>query len=398
MAIYHLNARTGSRAGGQSAAAKSDYILRSGKYARGAADEVLYSQSGNMPGWAVTGRDYWEAADLGERANGRLFKEIEFALPVELTLEQQQALAEQFAQHLTGDERLPWTLAIHAGRGSNPHCHLMISERQNDGLERSAATWFSRYNAKQPQVGGARKTESLKPKEWLEQIREAWSEHANRALKRAGHDSRIDHRTLLEQGIERLPTQHIGPAGAGYERRTGQPSRRRQDFEQDALARLATARDIGEQERRVEAVILDLSGDLAQARGARASIESGEAWRRRAAAEAAVQQWRADHPRKAWLHDHVGYMPELRELEQAQEAAASALAEASGAAERWLAEERKVQIAKAEARAAEPDSTWWKPVSAAELEQARRDWEHRKALEEGRAAPDRRRGPDGPEL
>ncbi|WP_259662986.1 MobA/MobL family protein, partial [Escherichia coli] len=37
----------------------------------------------------------------------------------------------------------------------------------------------------------------------------AWADHANRALERAGHDARIDHRTLEAQGIERLPGVHL---------------------------------------------------------------------------------------------------------------------------------------------------------------------------------------------
>lgn len=170
MAIYHLTAKTGSRSGGQSARAKADYIQREGKYARD-MDEVLHAESGHMPEFVERPADYWDAADLYERANGRLFKEVEFALPVELTLDQQKALASEFAQHLTGAERLPYTLAIHAGGGENPHCHLMISERINDGIERPAAQWFKRYNGKTPEKGGAQKTEALKPKAWLEQTR-----------------------------------------------------------------------------------------------------------------------------------------------------------------------------------------------------------------------------------
>ncbi|MDE7981757.1 hypothetical protein PZE18_27145, partial [Escherichia coli] len=49
-------------------------------------------------------------------------------------------------------------------------CHLMISERINDGIERPAAQWFKRYNGKTPEKGGAQKTEALKPKAWLERF------------------------------------------------------------------------------------------------------------------------------------------------------------------------------------------------------------------------------------
>ena len=118
-------------------------------------------------------------------------------------------------------------MAIHRGRGENPHCHLVISERSNDGLERTAETWFKRYNGKAPEQGGARKV-STSSKEWLTSTREAWAEHANRALARAGSRERIDHRSLsdraeeareagdLEQAAElgREPGKHLGPGAA----------------------------------------------------------------------------------------------------------------------------------------------------------------------------------------
>ena len=146
MAIYHLSVKTGSRIGGQSAKAKSDYIEREGKYEKD-RDELAYSESGNMPEWAEDDpQKYWEAADAHERANGSLFKEVEFALPVELDDGQQRELASSFAVDLTGGERLPYTMAIHRGGGDNPHAHLMISERGLDGHARDAEQWFKRAN------------------------------------------------------------------------------------------------------------------------------------------------------------------------------------------------------------------------------------------------------------
>ena len=233
LAIYHLHASTGSRQGGQSASAKADYIQRQGKYDRG-DDEVAHTESGHLPKWAAAEpNDYWQAADAGERANGRLFREVEFALPVELDEGQRVELAREFAQQVTKDEQLPYTLAIHRGESrvpgkpDNPHCHLLISERANDGIARSAATWFKRYNAKDPEKGGARKSTATKPKELLENTREAWGERANEALERAGHNGRIHEGTLeqqywdaVEEGNEqeaarlqdREPGVHLGPA------------------------------------------------------------------------------------------------------------------------------------------------------------------------------------------
>ena len=57
------------------------------------------------------------------RVNGRLFREVEFALPRELNEGDQVELAREFASKLTsaGGERLPYTLAVHRGaRGRTP--------------------------------------------------------------------------------------------------------------------------------------------------------------------------------------------------------------------------------------------------------------------------------------
>lgn len=229
MAIYHLTAKTVSR-GTSSAKARHDYIEREGRYASD-KDEVVYSQSGNMPEWGEDARKYWDAADTYERGNGRLFKQLEFSLPKELNADQQKELVQGFVDKLTStkDGPLPHSYAIHKGHDKeNPHCHLMISERALDGHERSPETWFKRANGRSPEKGGAKKSEELKPKEWLQEARREWSLQANRALERSGHEARIDHRSLKEQGIDREPTQHLGPAAAAMERKGIQTDRGRQ--------------------------------------------------------------------------------------------------------------------------------------------------------------------------
>jgi hypothetical protein len=212
MAIYHLTAKTVSRGHG-AAAAKSDYIERENRYKKD-HDELAYKASGNMPSWAKDmPRKYWDSADTYERENGRLFKQVEFALPKELTTEEQIQLATAFAEKIasTKDGKLPYSFAIHKGHGKgNPHCHMMLSERVNDGNSRTPETWFRR--AGKGEKAGAKKTLELRPKDWLLSVRREWSHEANKALEKAGHQVRIDHRTLAAQGIDREPTQHRGPA------------------------------------------------------------------------------------------------------------------------------------------------------------------------------------------
>ena len=210
MAIYHLDVKTGTRGGGQSASAKYDYLGREGRYSQD-AEELEHRESGNLPAWAEEDpRTYWEAADDHERTNGRLFQQVEVALPGELDERQRRDLASSFAGRLTGEERLPYTLAIHRGESTNPdkqenpHMHLVISERANDGIERSAEQWFKRANGKQPERGGAKKSRTMMDKHWIAQTRQVWEQEANRALERAERGERIDHRSLAAQRDEAL--------------------------------------------------------------------------------------------------------------------------------------------------------------------------------------------------
>jgi hypothetical protein len=72
-----------------------------------------------MPSWAADDPErFWDAADLYERANGRLDVSADFALPRDLSFNDQVELARDFARELTDGEHLPYTLAIHAGATS----------------------------------------------------------------------------------------------------------------------------------------------------------------------------------------------------------------------------------------------------------------------------------------
>ena len=229
MAVYHLKVSIGSRAGGQSAGAKADYIEREGNYEKD-REELEHKEHGNMPEWAKDDpHSYWKAADEHERANGRLYREVQFALPKELNEEQRRELASGFAKRMTEGERLPYTLAVHRGDGENPHAHLMFSERANDGIERSREQWFRRHNAAAPEKGGARKSRAGSARDWMDKTREAWEREANGALERAGYGERIDHRSLAERRdvaersgdlqqaaeLSREPNVHLGPQALG---------------------------------------------------------------------------------------------------------------------------------------------------------------------------------------
>ena len=52
-----------------------------------------------------------------------------------------------------------------------------------------------------------------------EKWRAAWAAYTNRALEAAGRPERIDHRSYKRQGVDEIPTVHMGPAASQMERR-----------------------------------------------------------------------------------------------------------------------------------------------------------------------------------
>ena len=278
MAVYHLKVGFGSRAGGQSASAKNDYIERDGRYAADGEEreeEREHVEHGHMPAWAQDDpHAYWQAADEHERANGRLYSEVQFALPRELDAGGRRELAGAFAEQVCSRERLPYTLALHRGGqdGKNPHAHLMFSERGNDGIARSAEQWFKRHNPKAPAQGGARKSRAAKAGDWLDKTRQVWEQTANRALEQAGRAERIDGRSIadrrdaadregdLERAAElsREPNVHRGPGQ--YLDKRGRASA---TVEQEARVNQRTATDRAERDadrRQVERLEREIAG------------------------------------------------------------------------------------------------------------------------------------------
>ncbi len=229
--FYHLSFRSGSRGGGACAGSAYAYITRTDQYDDPNRDEATYTESDHMPAWAQEEpAEYWDAADVHERANGRLYVSADFALPRELGSDEQVALAREFAHELTDDEHLPFTLAVHSGDDEeghehNPHAHLMFSERRNDGIERSRDEWFRRANSEHPEHGGAPKSRTFHGSDWMEHARERWATLTNATLERCGRTERVDHRSYERQGIHREPGEHYGPSAAHVVGRGGDHDR-----------------------------------------------------------------------------------------------------------------------------------------------------------------------------
>ena len=133
------------------------------KYKESASEQIEFVRSGNMPNFAEgKPAEFWNAAEVYERSNGRTCSSLVVALPKELNQAQRIELAEAFIAEFADRYRYPFTCAIHNHAGAlagqeQPHLHFMYSERHVDGIERTAEQFFKRYNPEEPQKGGAQK-------------------------------------------------------------------------------------------------------------------------------------------------------------------------------------------------------------------------------------------------
>ena len=216
MASYHLSIKSGKRGKASEHAA---YIAREGRYGKNQKGHDLVAKDhGNLPEWAKNDPSlFWKMADQNERINGAAYREYELALPRELNLAQQQALLREFIRSEIGSK--PFQLAIHSptaalGDKSQPHGHIMISDRKPDGVERSPEQHFKRYNAANPAIGGCKKDSGGKDRETLREAlvstRQTWADLQNRSLEEHGKSARVDHRSNRERGIVKETERHLG--------------------------------------------------------------------------------------------------------------------------------------------------------------------------------------------
>src|ERR1043166_4827846 len=194
------------------AAAHVQYMLRASDRTRGRED-LIDAGHGNLPAWAENKpMVFWEAAETWERANGRTATTWEITLPRELTrAEQRAAIADMMQVHF--GHTYPYTWALHESRALdgevNPHFHVTLSPRRVDGIERTPAQFFSRHNPTAPGEGGARKNPSLHRRGSLLHQRQSWADIANWYLGQGHHTERLDHRSLVRQGITREPVTRL---------------------------------------------------------------------------------------------------------------------------------------------------------------------------------------------
>jgi ATP-dependent exoDNAse (exonuclease V) alpha subunit len=257
MAVYFLNIKTFGRAGGSSAASAAAYRAgerirdeRTGKtYDHSERQDVMHKEivlpsrfaDEEMP-WALDRANLWNAAESAEtRKNARVAREYLVALPVELSPPQRLGLVRGFSQELSDRYGFAVDFAIHAPRdfpGSDPrnfHAHLLATTREVavEGLGAKTALDMSDRNRRELGLPPAINE--------LLHVRERWAAVTNEALQEARIASRVDHRSLEAQGIDREPRPQIPRAAFEMERhgyRSVVADRMREEHQARVQARL----------------------------------------------------------------------------------------------------------------------------------------------------------------
>lgn len=217
MAIYHLHVKVISRKAGQSAVASAAYRsasrLRDDRLGR---DQDFSSKRGVIHSEVLlpdVAPDIWSDREqlwndveaFEKRWDAQLAREVEFAIPREMSEQQGIELARDFAQAEFVDQGMIADLNVHWDIGEDgmpkPHAHVMLTMREVD------------------ENGFGKKQRDWNRTEMVERWRERWADHVNERLAELDIDARIDHRSLEEQGIDLEPQTQIGAAAKRIEER-----------------------------------------------------------------------------------------------------------------------------------------------------------------------------------
>ena len=176
----------------------------------------------NAPQTFLDRQTLWNAVEMAEKRNdARTAREVEIALPNELTLRENIELVREYVADNFISKGMIADVAIHSGHRNqhqndahdveaqhdkiiapnNPHAHILLTTRPVD------------------KEGFAKK----KNREWesprnVYQWREQWARAQNREFERRGLEVKVTHESHATRGLDREPTIHLGPTDAALEK------------------------------------------------------------------------------------------------------------------------------------------------------------------------------------
>ena len=172
----------------------------------------------------------WNSVEKIEKSkNSQLAREIEVALPIELDREQQIQLVRNYVQKNFVSVGMCADIAIHDKKTGNPHAHIMLTmrplEQSGEWGAKSKKEYILDKNGQRITLkNGSFKSRKIDTVDWnnkekSEMWREAWADSVNRSLAEQGIQEKVDHRSYERQGIEQIPSIHMGVSATQMERR-----------------------------------------------------------------------------------------------------------------------------------------------------------------------------------
>ena len=175
----------------------------------------------------------WNSVELNEKAsNAQLARNFIIALPKELSFEENKRLIIDFIQENFVSKGMIADLAIHdeSDEGNkNIHAHIMTTLRpineKGQWQAKSRKEYILDENGEKIKLkSGNYKTRKVELTDWndkgnAEKWRENFAKICNQYLEKNNLEKRVDHRSFERQGIEEIPTIHLGASASALERK-----------------------------------------------------------------------------------------------------------------------------------------------------------------------------------
>ena len=175
----------------------------------------------------------WNSVELFEKnSNAQLARNFIIALPKELSVEENKNLITDFIQENFVSKGMIVDLAIHdeSDEGNkNIHAHIMTTLRpineKGQWQPKSKKEYILDKNGEKIKLkSGNYKTRKVELTDWndkgnAEKWRENFAALCNQYLEKNNLEKRVDHRSFERQGIEEIPTIHLGASASALERK-----------------------------------------------------------------------------------------------------------------------------------------------------------------------------------
>ena len=243
MPIPHFNIKIVQRSKGQSAVAGaayqageklfSEYDQKTKNYT--SKKEVVYTEivlPKNAPPGYADRATLWNSVEEAEKQwNSQLARRFVAALPREVPVELLPQMVKEYCEEHFVSKGMCCDFAIHDPDppGHNPHCHFMLTMRAIDEngkwLPKSRKVYALDENGERIRLPSGRwKSHKENTVDWNEQYhaekwRHGWEIIQNKYLELAGSPERIDMRSYERQGLDVIPTVHMGTAVSALERK-----------------------------------------------------------------------------------------------------------------------------------------------------------------------------------